>query len=107
VTADDPDCELGDGWVSSPHGTECRFENGVTGQEVEVCLGFGAEFGVLDPYFFARFVKTTPGLEHLGTLLRHDFHDAARVIDTLATKGHVTRVEGPFGSGWVCQDDSS
>jgi hypothetical protein len=58
---------------------------------------------VLDPYFFARFVKTTPGLEGLGKLLRHDFHDPARVIDLLAP-GHLTLVEGPFGRGWVCRE---
>jgi hypothetical protein len=104
VLADHPDCELGEGWVTRPHGMGCRFENSVTGQGVEVCLSFGAEFGVLDPYFFARFVKTTPDLEHLGALLRHDFHDAARVINTLAAKGHLTTVEGPFGTGWVCRE---
>jgi hypothetical protein len=103
VTDDDAVCEL-DGWSSEPHGMECRFEHTKTGQEVEVCLGFGAEFGVLDPYFFARFVKTTPGLEPLVVLLRHDFHDAARVIDLLATGGHLTAVEGSFGNGWVCRE---
>jgi hypothetical protein len=102
TSGDEAACDLDDGWVSRPHGTECRFENKVTGQEVEVCLTFGAEFGVLDPYFFARFVRTTPGLEHLGVLLRHDFHDAARVIDLLAAGGHLTEVEGPAGVGWVC-----
>ena len=104
VTADAAACELEGGWMSRPHGLECRFENRVTGQEVEVCLTFGAEFGVLDPYFFARFVKTTPSLERLGALLRHDFHDAARVIDILAAGGHLSSVEGPVGAGWVCRD---
>jgi hypothetical protein len=103
VTAhDDAVCDLDRGWVSRPHGLECQFQNKLTGQEVEVRLAFGAEFGVLDPYFFVRFVKTTPGLEPLGALLRHAFHDAARVIDLLAARGHLTKVEGPFGSGWVC-----
>ncbi|HYH68452.1 MAG TPA: hypothetical protein VD866_27410 [Urbifossiella sp.] len=102
VTAhDNAVCDLNGEWSSRPHGMECRFENTMTGQEVEVCLTFSAEFGVLDPYFFARFVKTTPGLERLGALLRHDFHDAARVIDLLAAGGHLTMVEGPFGKGWV------
>lgn len=105
VTDGDALCDLDDGWKSRPHGMEGRFQN-TTGQEVGVCLGFGAEFGVLAPYFFARFVKTTPGLERLGALLRHDFHDAARVIDTLAP-GHLTWVEGPFGSGWVYRDNSA
>jgi hypothetical protein len=103
VTDDDAVCEL-DGWSYEPHGMECRFEHTTTGQEVEVCLSFGAEFGVLDPYFFARFVKTTPGLEHLGFLLRHDFHDAARVIDLLAAGGHLTMVEKSFGKGWVWRE---
>ena len=104
LTADDAVCKLA-GWSYEPHGMECRFEH-TTGQEVEVCLSFGAEFGVLDPFYFARFVKTTGGLEHLGALLRHDFHDAALVIDLLAGRGHLTRVEGLFGSGWVRRDDS-
>jgi hypothetical protein len=80
VTPGDAVCELYGEWVSRPHGLECRFENKVRGQEVEVSLTFGAEFGVLDPFFFARLVKTPPGLEHLGVLRnRPANHVACRV----------------------------
>ncbi|MBN9518784.1 hypothetical protein J0H58_09730 [bacterium] len=104
VLAGHREVELGDGWESGHHGLGTRFENRVTGQVVDVRLNFGAEFGVLDPYFFALFLKTTPGLNPLGRLLRDDFHDAARVLDILAADGHLTWVEGPLGCGWVCRE---
>ena len=65
---------------------------------------FGGEFGVLDPYFFALFLKSTRGLEHLARLVRHEFHDAARVLDLLAVAGHLEMVEGPSGRGWVVRE---
>jgi hypothetical protein len=74
---------LDGGWAYHFHGLECCFENRESGQAVEVRLGFGDEFGVLDPYFFGRFVKSTPGLAPLARLIQDDFHDAARVLDVL------------------------
>jgi hypothetical protein len=80
-------------WSYSFHGEACRFENRATGQVVEVRLSFGTEFGVLDPYFFALFVKSTPALAHLARLLRDDFHDTERVFEILHRAGHLRFVK--------------
>jgi hypothetical protein len=68
-------------WAAEEHGGECRFENERTGQVVEAPLREGAEAGRVDPYFFAIFVRTTPGHERVAELIQEDFHDAARMLD--------------------------
>jgi hypothetical protein len=92
-------------WGYCFHGRECRFENRATGQVVEVRLSFGSEFGVLDPFFVAQFVKSTPGLERLAGLIRHDYHDAARVLDVLNGAGYLRRTRGQFGEGLVVREE--
>jgi hypothetical protein len=92
-------------WSYDFHGLECRFENRKTGQVVEVRLEFGTEFGVLDPYFFALFLKSTPELSHLARLIRHDYHDSARVLNVLRDSGHLRLVEGPYRGGLVVRDE--
>jgi hypothetical protein len=92
-------------WGYCFHGHECRFENRATRQVVEVRLCFGSEFGVLDPFFVAQFVKSTPGLERVAGLIRHDFHDAARMLDVLNRAGYMRRMEGKFGDGLVVLDE--
>ncbi|HEY7309024.1 MAG TPA: hypothetical protein VH643_06600 [Gemmataceae bacterium] len=87
------------------HGGACRFESRATGQIVEVRLTFGKEFGVLDPYFFAQFVKSTAALAPLSRLLRDDFHDASRVLSVLDQLGHLRRVEGRFLSGVTVREE--
>jgi hypothetical protein len=96
---------LDGGWSYCFHGGACHFEDRATGQVVEVRLTFGAEFGVLDPYFFALFVKSTPALAHLAPLLRDEFHDAARVLKLLHRAGHLRVVEGRFGSGLAVREE--
>jgi hypothetical protein len=81
---------LGGGWEYSFHGMECRFENARTGQVLEVCLNFGDEFGVLDPFFFHEFLRTTPGYEALVAALPNAFHDTARALDVLERR-HLLR----------------
>jgi hypothetical protein len=85
------------GWLDSRwryvfHGYECGFINQTTGQDVDVVLGFPREFGVLDPYFFFRFVKTTPGLESVAALFTHGFHDPLRTFEILEQQGYLTRI---------------
>lgn len=82
-------------WEYCFHGDECQFRNTQTGQVLEICLGFGDEFGVLDPYFFYQFVSTTPGLENVARLFKDDFHDTRRTLDILERHGHLRRVRGP------------
>jgi hypothetical protein len=105
VLAGHREADLGGGWQGGHHGLGYGFENRVTGQVVDVRLNFGAEFGVLDPYYFALFLKTTPGLESLGRLLRDCYHDGVRVLDYFIASGQLVEVAGQFGTGWVCRDD--
>jgi hypothetical protein len=71
---------------------------------VEVRLGFREEFGGLDPYFFALFVQTTPGVERLADLMRDDYHGPSRVFEVLARDGHLRVVTGEWGAAWVVAD---
>jgi hypothetical protein len=92
-------------WRFTFHGLACAFTGRRTGQVVEVRLCFGEEFGALDPYFFARYVQTTPGLERLVGLLGDDYHGPARVLEVLARDGHLRVVSGPSGAAWVVRDE--
>lgn len=79
-------------WRYGFHGRQCGFRNGVTGQDVQAEMGFGGEFGVLDPFFFGRFVRTTPGLEGVAALFRDSFHDPLRALVILERQGRLTRI---------------
>lgn len=75
--------ELGAEWECDKHGDDCRFSNRATGQIVEAPLERLLTPANVDPYFFAMFVKSTKGLERVAALIRHDFHDAARMLEIL------------------------
>lgn len=83
---------LPSGWKYYFHGLECAFGNPATGQGLDVRLGFGEEFGVLDPYFFARFVASTPELQTVARLFRNDYHDPKRALEILEKRGLFRRV---------------
>jgi hypothetical protein len=67
-------------WSSFVHGGHRRFENSITGQVVEAPLSGAPAAQEVDPYFFAKFVKSTAALESVAQLIAHDFHDAARML---------------------------
>jgi hypothetical protein len=83
---------LDDDWEYSFHGFECWFGNCRTGQKLEVLLTFGGERGVLDPYFFIQFLRSTPSLaslaEHFPT-----YHDMRRAFDVLEKWGYLQHVQ--------------
>jgi hypothetical protein len=78
-----------DGWSYYFHGNECSFTGRRTGQVVDVQLEFGDEFGVLDPYFLSRFIRTTPAHREAARLLHDDYHDSYRVLEVLHARGHL------------------
>ncbi|MBN9119592.1 MAG: hypothetical protein J0I06_10625 [Planctomycetes bacterium] len=80
-------------WNFYFHGFECCFTHRRTGQVVDVRLGFGDEFGVLDPYFLARFIRTTAAHHQVAALLADDFHDLSRVLEVLLARGHLRVIE--------------
>jgi hypothetical protein len=83
---------LDDEWAYQFHGVECCFTSAITGQVVDVRLRFGDEFGVLDPWFFHRFLSTTQKYSSLATKLPDGFHDTARALELLERSGGLIRV---------------
>lgn len=80
-------------WKFCFHGFECRFTHRRTGQVVDVRLGFGEEFGVLDPYFLAHFIRTTAAHHEVAALLADDYHDPSRMLEVLHVRGHLRVIE--------------
>lgn len=70
-------------WSSYVHGEHIRFENASTAQVVEAPIGGPPNPDKVDPYFFSEFVKSTPNHSEVALLIKHDFHDAARMLDVL------------------------
>ena len=70
-------------WKTCEHGRECRFENRRTGRVVEAPFKERVDDSRVDPYFFAIFLRTTPGHERVLGLIREDYHDAARILDVV------------------------
>ena len=72
-------------WRMQKHGGHCRFTSQRTGQVVEAPFREWVQCGSVDPYFFAAFVKTTPGLKTVAALIDDDFHDALRILKIVGT----------------------
>src|SRR2546430_1035721 len=89
--------QLDDDWRYFFHGYGCGFGNQRTGQTVEVHLGFPGEFGVLDPYFFAEFVRTTAGLEEVASLFKDPCRDSLRAMKILHSRGLLHYINDGWG----------
>ena len=70
---------MGD-WHYFFHGHHCWFGNKITGQEIEVPLVYGLEFGELDPYFFCNFIKTTTEYSPLPVEIDNNFYDGKQIL---------------------------
>lgn len=90
-----------DNWRYYFHGFHCGFENLETGQEIEVSLIFGLEFGDLDPYFFTRFIKSTPQYQPLPVEIYEDYSDGVSINEKMLLLGIFetipSNVENQFG----------
>jgi len=80
-------------WRYFLHGIHCGFAHTITGQAIEVCLVYGYEFGSLDPYFFTRFIKSTPHYKPLPVPLYEDHGDGFRIIEKMLSLGRFERVD--------------
>jgi hypothetical protein len=80
-------------WSFYDHGEHRRFKNSKTGQVVDSPLN-GSHIGLrIDPYFFAEFVKTTCSQQLIARFIKHDFHDAARMIHIVFGVNHVVTLD--------------
>lgn len=101
-----PDLEPFPGdWTIDSHGLHLCFANQKTGQVVEVALGFGREFGILEPWFFHTYLRTTPGLCCPPELSNHH-HDTGRALDHLEERGWLNRIGGINGLSVVFAPDT-
>lgn len=87
-----------EGWRYFVHGFHCGFENNKTGQLIEVPLVFGLEFGDLDPYFFSRFVKSTPTYKPLPVDIFEDYADGVRITERMISLGKFERISSNVGN---------
>ncbi|TGE24708.1 hypothetical protein E5K00_05725 [Hymenobacter aquaticus] len=76
--------QLGAEWTYFLHGFECRFENGKTGQVVEVIINNCPEFGCLDAWFFLQYINTTEQFAGLREWLGNEYENAKKVLTILA-----------------------
>jgi len=98
-------------WQRFFHGYECGFNSTKHHLNVEVRLGFqqedgSMEFGVLDPGFFCRFVRSNKNYKELDELLRDDGANALRAFERLAERGYLKWLENATWhcAGWVALD---
>lgn len=86
------------GWRYFVHGFHCGFENNKTGQLIEVPLVFGFEFGDLDPYFFSKFIKSTPNYRPLPVDIFEDYADGVRISERMISLGKFERISSNVGN---------
>ena len=85
-------------WRYFVHGFHCGFENNNTGQVIEVPLVFGLEFGDLDPYFFTRYIKSTPKYNPLPVDIFEDYADGVRINEKMISLGKFERISSNIGN---------
>lgn len=87
-----------EGWNYYVHGFHCGFVNIKTKQEIEVPLVYGQEFGELDPYFFSRFIKSTPKYKPMPVDIFEDYADGARINEIMLSLGKFERISSNVGN---------
>jgi hypothetical protein len=93
-------------WDYSFHGFHCHFINTLTGQEIEAPLIYGAEFGELDPFFFALFIQSSSKYFPLPIKIYDYFHDGQRIIDKMFELGKLETIQSNLKgrTGFVVKD---
>lgn len=85
-------------WKYYFHGFHCGFMNINTGQCIEVPLVFGLEFGDLDPYFFTRYIKSTPAYQPIPVEIFEDYTDGIRINEKMIALGKFERIPSNVGN---------
>ncbi|MDF2850758.1 MAG: hypothetical protein K0S31_1443 [Sphingobacterium multivorum] len=93
-------------WRYFIHGFHCGFQHLTTGQCIEVPLAFGLEFGDLDPYFFMKFILSSPGYRPLPIPLFVEYADGLRIINKMTALGKFEEIPStvPGHTGTVVAD---
>ncbi|MGE8426977.1 MAG: DUF6896 domain-containing protein [Sphingobacterium sp.] len=93
-------------WRYFIHGFHCGFQHLTTGQCIEVPLAFGLEFGDLDPYFFMKFILSSPDYRPLPIPLFDEYADGLRIINKMTALGKFEEIPSnvPGHTGIVVTD---
>lgn len=79
-------------WKYGFHGFHCNFTHNNTYQEIEVPLTFGMEFGILDPYFFSRYINSTPEYQPLPFKIKDAYAEGRVILKKMLELGLYEKV---------------
>lgn len=74
-------------WRYYLHGFDCGFEHEQTKQCLEASIIHGEEYGVLDPYFFSKYIKSSRQYYPLPVEIYEDYADGAKIIEVMLALG--------------------
>lgn len=97
--------EMGN-WIFSFHGIHLGLRNKETSQQIEIPLDYGEEYGELDPFFFSKFIRTTPKFKPLPVKIYNDFWDGKRILEVMLKIGKFEKIDSimPLGEGVVVKN---
>lgn len=79
-------------WNYYFHGFHCGFKHSLSGQEIEVSIVNGQEFGALDPYFFIRFILSAKRYHPLPFSFYNEYQDGKRVLQKMVELGRFEQL---------------
>lgn len=82
---------IDDQWKFQFHGYECLLTNKVTGQSLDTIFIYRPEFGALDPYFFLKYINSTPELSDLKAFFNDKYDNVDQALLTLEAHGEIKR----------------
>lgn len=83
-------------WKYFFHGADCGFQHTQTGQTIEVFLLTALEFGILDPYFFVRFIKSTESYKPLPIDIYEDYAEGCLILEKMVQLGKFEKMPSPI-----------
>lgn len=86
-----PKGTVGD-WTYRIHGAHCSFTSTKTGQTLEVYLKTQLEFGILDPYYFVEYIKTTDRYHPLPVEIYEDYLEGDLIINKMLAMRKFERI---------------
>ncbi|NRB50218.1 MAG: hypothetical protein HRU41_21250 [Saprospiraceae bacterium] len=79
-------------WEFYLHGFHCAFSHQTTDQYIEVPLTFGEEFGELDPYFFSKYILSSPEYITLPVPIFIPYEDGTRILEVMQQIGKFEEI---------------
>jgi hypothetical protein len=88
-------------WRYYMHGLHFCFKNTKTQQIIEVSIAHEEEYGVLDPYFFSQYIKSTKQYYPLPVEIYEGYWDGNKIIDKMIQLGRFELMESYIENEFV------